>query len=57
MNVLLLKKNAILSEEHVAEMFKVGKIISTCKGKNKDRCDPTNYRGITLTFDIDSRIW
>lgn len=37
-------------------MFKVGKIISTYKGTNKDRCDPTNYRGITLTFNIDSRI-
>lgn len=30
-------------------MFKVGKVISVFKGKNKDKSNPTNYRGITLT--------
>lgn len=30
-------------------MFKVDKIILLFKGKNKDKINPTNYRGITLT--------
>lgn len=30
-------------------MFKVDKIIQLFKGKNKDKINPTNYRGITLT--------
>lgn len=38
-----------MSEKYVPEMFKVGKIISIYKGKNKDKCDPTNYRGNALT--------
>jgi hypothetical protein len=33
-------------------MFKVGKVISIYKGKNKDKSNPTNYRGITLTSII-----
>lgn len=38
-----------MSEKYIPEMFKFEKIISIYKGKNKDKCDPTNYRGITLT--------
>lgn len=30
-------------------MFKVRKVISVFKGKNKDKSNPTNYKGITLT--------
>lgn len=41
--------NSILRHAHVPEMFKVGKVISVFKGKNKDKSNPTNYRGITLT--------
>ena len=49
---LCLLFNAILREKYVPEIFKVGKIISIYKGKNKDKCSPTNYRGITLTSII-----
>lgn len=44
--------NNILECKYVPEMFRVGKIISIYKGKNKDKCNPTNYRGITLTSVI-----
>ncbi|XP_048744007.2 uncharacterized protein LOC125657478 [Ostrea edulis] len=44
--------NHILQCTYVPEMFKVGKVISIYKGKNKDKCNPTNYRGITLTSAI-----
>ena len=30
-------------------MFKTGKIITVYKSKNKDKYNPVNYRGITLT--------
>lgn len=32
------------------------KIISIYKGKNKDKCDPTNYRGNTLT-SVESKLF
>lgn len=53
---VLIPKNfkfiAILNEKHIAEMFKVGKIISLYKGEKKDKCDLTNCRDITLTFVV-----
>ena len=44
--------NHILQSTYVPEIFKVGKVISIYKCKNKDKCNPTNYRGITLTSAI-----
>jgi hypothetical protein len=44
--------NYILQSTCVPEMFKVGKVISIYKCKNKDKSNPTNYRGITLTSTI-----
>ena len=41
--------NSILKSKYVPEMFKTGKIITVYKGKNKDKYNPVNYRGITLT--------
>jgi hypothetical protein len=41
--------NAILRENYVPEIFKVGNIISIYRSKNKDKFNPTNYRGNTLT--------
>lgn len=41
-----------MSEKYVFEMFKVGKIIFIYKGKNKDKCDFINYRGIILIFVV-----
>ena len=40
--------NAIRKLEDVSESYAIGKIISLFKGKNKDRLQKCNYRGITL---------
>ena len=40
--------NAIRELEDVPESYAIGKIISLFKGKNKDRLQKCNYRGITL---------
>ena len=40
--------NAIHELEDVPESYAIGKIISLFKGKNKDRLQKCNYRGITL---------
>ena len=41
--------NLILESKYVPEMFKTCKIIIVYQGKNKDKYNPVNYRGITLT--------
>lgn len=40
--------NLIFRYVYVFEMFKVGKVILVFKGKNKDKSNFINYRGIIL---------
>ena len=44
--------NMITSTCYIPEMMRVGTIIPIYKGNHKDRCNPANYRGITLTSAI-----
>ncbi len=48
-NHIALLFNAIIEYEYIPKSFTVGLILPIHKGHGKSKCDPANYRGITMT--------